>query len=66
VVNRALMFYFLKRLEDKQMVIHNRIFEIRISKYIITKDDHEKKEKRVTGALQWVDWKNTRIFDVVL
>jgi hypothetical protein len=52
VVNRALMFCFLKRLEDKQVVIHNRIFEIRISKYMITKDNREKKEKRVTGVLQ--------------
>jgi hypothetical protein len=52
VVNRALMFCFLKRLDDKQVVIHNQIFEIVISKYMITKDSREKKERRVTGILK--------------
>jgi hypothetical protein len=45
VVNRALMFCFLKRLDDKQLVIHNRIFEVVISKYMITKDSREKKRE---------------------
>jgi hypothetical protein len=45
------MFCFLKRLGDKQVVIHNRIFEVRISKYMITKDAREGK-KRVTGILK--------------
>ncbi|MDR1400667.1 MAG: ATP-binding protein [Treponema sp.] len=52
VVNRALMFCFLKRLDDNQVIIHNRIFEIRISKYLITKESREKKERRVTGILK--------------
>jgi hypothetical protein len=52
VVNRALMFCFLRRQADKQIVIHNRIFEIRISKYMITKDAREGKGKRVTGVLK--------------
>jgi hypothetical protein len=52
VVNRALMFCFLRRLDNKQVVIHNRIFEIRISKYMVTKDAREGKEKRVTGVLK--------------
>ena len=52
VVNRALMFCFLKRLDDNQVIIHNRIFELRISKYLITKDSREKKAKRVTGILK--------------
>ncbi|MDR3303096.1 MAG: hypothetical protein LBS86_01650, partial [Treponema sp.] len=51
VVNRALMFCFLKRLGDKQVVIHNQIFEVRISKYLITKDAREGKQ-RVTGILK--------------
>jgi hypothetical protein len=52
VVHRALMFCFLKRLDDKQVVIHNRIFEIRISKYLITKNAREPREKRLTGILK--------------
>jgi hypothetical protein len=32
LLNRALMFCFLKRQDDKQLVMHNRIFEIVISK----------------------------------
>jgi hypothetical protein len=52
VVNRALMFCFLKRQDNKQVVIHNRIFEIVISKYMLTKDAREKKEKRVIGILK--------------
>jgi hypothetical protein len=52
VVNRALMFCFLRRETDKQVVIHNRIFEIVISKYMITKDNREGKTKRVTGVLK--------------
>lgn len=51
VVNRALMFCFLKRLDDKQVVIHNRIFEIIISKYMVTKDAREGK-KRISGVLK--------------
>jgi hypothetical protein len=45
------MFCFLKRLDDRQVVIHNRIFEVVISKYMITKDAREGK-KRVTGVLK--------------
>jgi hypothetical protein len=52
VVNRALMFCFLKRRDNKQVIIHNRIFEIRISKYMITKDARVGKDKRVTGILK--------------
>jgi hypothetical protein len=52
VLSRALMFCFLKRLDDKQIIIHNRIFEIRISKYMITKDSREQKGRRVTGVLK--------------
>jgi hypothetical protein len=52
VVNRALMFCFLRRLDNKQVVIHNRIFEIVISKYMVTKDNREGKTKRVTGVLK--------------
>jgi hypothetical protein len=52
VVNRALMFCFLKRQDDKQVVIHNHIFEVVISKYMITKEFREKKERRVTGILK--------------
>lgn len=52
VVNRALMFCFLKRLDNKQVVIHNPIFEMVISKYMVTKDALEGKEKRITGVLK--------------
>lgn len=64
VVNRALMFCFLKRLDDKQVVIHNRIFEIRISKYMITKDACEGK-KRIAGVLKQDVARNGR-FDMEL
>jgi hypothetical protein len=65
VVNRALMFCFLKRRDDKQVVIHNRIFEVVISKYMITKDAREKKDKRVTGILKQDVVKDDR-FDMEL
>jgi hypothetical protein len=47
MVKRALMFCILKRQDNKQIVIHNRIFEVVISKYMITRDAREKKR----GAL---------------
>jgi hypothetical protein len=52
VVNHALMLCFLKRPNNHQVIIHNRIFEIVISKYMIIKDDREGKAKRVIGILK--------------
>jgi hypothetical protein len=64
VVNWALMFGFVRQ-EGEKIVIANRIFEIRITNYFISKDYRRKDRKEVNGVLKYDVVKDGR-FDMEL
>jgi hypothetical protein len=62
IINMGLMYGFLKKVNDK-VVIANKIFEMRMSNYFISKDSRSKKQ--TAGVLQRDVVKNGR-FDMEL
>jgi hypothetical protein len=52
VVNWALMFGFVRQ-EEEKIVVANRLFEIRIANYFISKDARKQDRKEVAGVFKY-------------